>query len=105
MCYDVVTESTFYVFSHDQQRITFLPVTTGGLAVLLICGFITFDIAFAGGRIYNSRCTLVVAGNPKKASDDVVPFKGYMDQVGQHYVSYLFPAQLSTRAATVKLKA
>ncbi|KAI0218624.1 hypothetical protein LSAT2_029643, partial [Lamellibrachia satsuma] len=34
-----------------------------------------------GGRIYNSRCTLVVAGNPKKASDDVVPFKGYMDQI------------------------
>ncbi|KAI0224442.1 hypothetical protein LSAT2_024553 [Lamellibrachia satsuma] len=34
-----------------------------------------------GGRIYNSRCPLVVAGHPKKASDDVFPFEGYMDQI------------------------
>ena len=52
-----------------------------------ICGFMTLDMVFTGGRIYNTKCSLVVAGHPKKPSGGEVPFKGYMDQVRQHYVS------------------
>ena len=37
-----------------------------------------------GGRIYNTVCTLEVAGHPSKVSDDdILPYNGYMDQVGR----------------------
>ena len=37
---------------------------------------------FAGGRIYNSMCPLVVGGHPKYMDIDKQPYAGYMDQVG-----------------------
>ncbi|KAK2189771.1 hypothetical protein NP493_97g00030 [Ridgeia piscesae] len=78
----VTTTFVFAMFvqsRNDWHHVTL--VWTGYRVEMYMDGVCKDSASLSGGRLYNTLCPLVVAGEPKKRSEDVVPYMGYMDQI------------------------